>query len=65
MAKNKVIKHVLGQVMELIKKWQKNSYDGNTYPIVDGIIFSNTGSKGREPSKSSKMERECLTSRNS
>ena len=51
--------------MELIKKWQKNSYDGNTYPIVDGIIFSNTGSKGREPSKSSKMEREFLTSRNS
>ena len=49
MAKKKVTKHVLGQVMELIKKWQKNSYDGNTYPIVDGIIFSNTGSKGREP----------------
>lgn len=40
MAKNKVTKHVLGKVMELIKKWQKNSYDGNTYPIVDGIIFS-------------------------
>ena len=40
MVKKKVTKHVLWQVMEFIKKWQKNSYDGNTYPIVDGIIKS-------------------------
>ena len=49
MIKKKVTKHVLGQVMELIRIWQENIYDGSTYPLVDGIVFSNTGGKGREP----------------
>lgn len=47
--KKKTTEHVVGNVLALVKIWQKKSYNGSTYPLVDGIIFSNTGSKGRTP----------------
>lgn len=47
--KKKTTKHVVDNVLDLVKIWQKKSYNGITYPLVDGIIFSNTGSKGRTP----------------
>lgn len=48
-AKKKTTKHVVDNILDLVKIWQKKSYNGITYPLVEGIIFSNTGSKGREP----------------
>ena len=48
MTKKKVTKHVVGNILTLVKVWQK-SYNRSTSPLVDGIIFSNTGSKGRTP----------------
>ena len=50
--KKKVAKHVVGPIMRLICEWQlktiKESYLSRA-PEINGIIFSNEGSKGREP----------------
>ena len=47
--KKRITKHVVGRILELTKKWQLASYDGFTYPFVNGIVFSNEGGKGRFP----------------
>ena len=50
--KKKVAKHVVGPIIRLICEWQlktiKESYL-SCAPEINGIIFSNEGSKGREP----------------
>ena len=49
---NKTTRHVVGPIMPLIYGWQleamKKSYLSRV-PEVNGIVFSNEGSKGREP----------------
>lgn len=48
--KKKTTKNVIGQVYNLIQRWQSQEYlkTGKT-PEVYGIIFSNEGAKGRPP----------------
>ena len=52
MKKKKTTKHVIGPIMRLICEWQlkviKESGSSRA-PEVNGIIFSNEGSKGRKP----------------
>lgn len=47
--KKRTTKHVVGNIFNLIKKWQLDAYDGFSYPLVNGIVFSNEGAEGREP----------------
>ena len=47
--KKRTTKHVVGNIFNLIKKWQLDAYDGFSYPLVNGIVFSNEGENGREP----------------
>lgn len=49
MTKKKTTKHVVGHIINSIKKWQLGAYNGVTYPLVNGVVFSNEGSKDREP----------------
>lgn len=48
--KKKITKNVVGQVFGLIRQWQSIVYlKTSKTPEVNGIIFSNEGSKGRTP----------------
>ena len=47
--KKRTTKHVIGNILILIKKWQLASSNGVSHPFVEGIVFSNEGAKGRTP----------------
>ena len=47
--KKRTTKHVVGNIFNLIKKWQLDAYDGFSYHLVNGIVFSNEGENGRKP----------------
>lgn len=49
MTKKKTTRHVIGDVYAKIREWQLDTYPNGAYPFVRGIIFSNEGSKGRNP----------------